>query len=510
MFSTALGTARSALAGGQPSGKPAPSETVAYFENQPASNPYRALLLRYATLPKAERAALDAWSNGPLGENDPPPSLTDAQHALARELSTALVAAGSAANTTREDWPLPANPNDPDNPMNIIPVGIGTTRALAQIAVKDAATLPPGEAAAVYVAAAQFGRQQRSGSTLIEQLTGIALESIAQAEAAKRLNEFSAEELARLSALWDQLKPPPSNAEAVAGEREVFFLPWVEKIIVPGLRALIEDPGAGSKPDDSDDANDFTKNLRLSGLMDLGGGQHRIILEDTRSGESLALDLGRATERIRLVSLDYEKRVAVISNGQSEAVVHLESKRIVRRPSHAATLRRMFEFSDIMGGSDRGKSSLAKMLTLAREHPGGPEGYGKDLVAAYQAGVDRHLQQAEKPQPDSEYAPHTEDPFLDLAVSSIGRIARIFNSSATHTMMFQAAIQHRLGQLGHSIDHSAFNDPWSDNNGRFYLKPAEDGAGFILTSRYEVRPGQPVTYKFGAPDAGFVRVITKP
>lgn len=487
-------------------------DALVYFENLPGTNPYRDVFIRFQSLPKEERDVLRAWSDGYVEEGEPLPTLTPDQIALARELSEAIVAAGAAPATAREAWPLVRDPNDPDNLAALFIPGIGSVRTLAKIATKDATSLPPGDAAAVYAAVVQLGRQQRSGATLIEQLLGVAVEGIAQAEAAKRLNEFSAEELAQLSSLWDQLKAPPSNAEALSGEREIFFRPMVENILVPGLRALLEDSDSGQEPDSSEPDSDFTKDLRLSGLIDLGGGQHRILLENTRTGESFALDLGRTSERIQLVSLDYEKRIAVIRSGGNEAEVHLESKRIIRKKNHAYAVRKMFETFDIMGDTENEKSSLEKILARIRAHPGGVDGYAKDLLAAYQAGVDKHIELAESPRaPKSENAKEpADDPLLAMTVPTIGKLARTFNSTSTQTLMFKAAIQHRLGQLSQSVDPFPLFDPWAGKLQPFDVKPAANGAGFVITSRYEVSPGEPVTYKFAAPDAGFIRVPVKP
>jgi hypothetical protein len=485
-------------------------QDLAYLENLPESNPYRSVLLRYQTLPKEERDTLRTWADGHAEENAPPPSLTAEQADLAREFTSAIVAARAEPPTSRADWPLLPNPEDPGNPAAIAMPGIGNLRALAKIAVKNASSLPPGEAIDIYAAIAQLGRQQRSGGTLIEQLVGVAIEGIAQAEAATRLNEFSPEELLRLSATWEQLKARPSNADALSGEREIFFRPWVENILVPGIEALLENPDAGLEKDGSTADADFTRDLRLSGLMNLGEGRHRVVLENTRDGEFIPLDLGRAVDGLELVSLDYDNRVAVIRRDGHEAVVNLESKRIVPRKNPGATLREIFKGFALMDEKS-GEAALEQTLARARDHPGGAKGYGRELLVAYQKGVARHIELAEAvlaPPPDSEPAP-PEDPFLALSMPTVGRLARTFNSSATQTAMLQAAIRHRLGQLHRPADSDGDRDPWGDTERSPFARESTPDGGFLLRSRYEVAPGQPVVYKFAAPDAGFIRVFTK-
>lgn len=492
---------------------PAPRDKdLAYLENLPESNPYRSVMLRYQSLPKEERAALRDWANGRAEEGAPPPTLNDSQTDLARELTAAIVAARNQPSTSHDDWPLLPNPEDPDNPAAISFPNVGNLRELAKIAVKNASSLPPGEAIDIYAAVAQLARQQRSGETLIEQLVGLAIEGVAQAEAATRLNEFSAEELLRLSSTWDQLMPRPSNADALAGEREVFFRPWVENVLVPGLKALLENPNAGLEQNGSATDPDFTRDLRLSGLMDLGEGRHRIVFENTRTGEFVPLDLGRPVDGLELVSLDYEKRVAVIRRNGHEALVHLESKRIVPRKSPAIALRKIFEALELFSDTESGKVTLEKLIEIARAHPGGAEGYGKDLFVAYQAHLDHRLKLAESAQaPQADDAPPLpDDPFLAMSMPAIGKVARTINSSATQTLMFQAAIRHRLLQLNPGAAPAPVPDPWSKDEAGFVFKPAENGVGFLMTSRYEINPGQPVAYKFAAPDAGFVRLPAGP
>ncbi len=480
-------------------------DALAYFQNLPASNPYRAALLRYQTLPAADREALKTWADG-RGENEPPPALSAEQARVAAELSAAIIAASGAPATARSDWPLMANPDDPENPAAVTLPGVGTLRTLARLTIAGAASLPADEACAVYAAAAQLGRQQRSGATLIEQLTGIAIENIAQAEAAKRLGELDAAGLNRLASLWSALTPPPANAKAVAGERDEFFLPILEHVLAPGLRALLADPKAGTADEPASPDAGFTRDLRLCGLVSLGEGSHRVILENTRNGESFSLEPGRTVDGIELVSLDYEKRLAVLRRGAREAVVLLESKRIIERANPARTFRETFKSFDLFQGEGSGEKSMQKVLVRARNHPEGVDGYLRDLRAEYQAGIDRQLRLADSPQAPAadEAAPGASDPFIAMTTPTIGRVIRTMNNAATQSSMLQAAIRHRMIQIGAEPTGDVQLDPWGEGNAGFVTTPTPDG-GFTLRSRYEVSPGRPLTYKFAASDAGFVR-----
>ena len=176
---------------------PARDDTLAYFENLPDTNPYRRTLLLYQRLPAADRDALKTWSDAHAGDDSPAATLTPGQAYLASEFSSMIAAAASTPSTTRSDWPLLPDPDDPTNPAAIILPGVGTLRTLARITVKNAASLPADQACVAYAAVAQLARQQRSGATLIEQLTGVAIEGIAQSGPARRLAEFSADDLRR-------------------------------------------------------------------------------------------------------------------------------------------------------------------------------------------------------------------------------------------------------------------------------------------------------------------------
>jgi hypothetical protein len=254
---------------------------------------------------------------------------------------------------------------------------------------------------------------------------------------------------------------------------------------VPGLRELLATNATGDEPDSISPEADFTRHLRLSGLANLGEGELRISLENTRTGESFSLRLGSTVEGVELVSLDFEKCLAVIRQDAREAVIHLKSKRIV--PQKTAALR--------------------QTLAAARAHPEGVDGYARDLFARYQSGVDQQLSLAKSPGYPADLSASAApgiDPILAFAMPAIGKVARTLHNSATQSTMLQAAVQLRLRALGQS-DATPPADPWSGDGSAFAVEKSPDG-GFLLRSRYETRTGKPLTYKFAAPDVGFVRV----
>ncbi|MEY4489530.1 MAG: hypothetical protein RIQ79_2038, partial [Verrucomicrobiota bacterium] len=321
------------------------ADPLADAETMPASNPYRATLVRYASLSPEDREALDNWAS-PLDKASAP-TLTAAQQTLARDLTSAVVATASSPATTAADWAPVFPDSDPDILLKTLIPTVGPTRTLARIATKAAATLPPSEAITAYAAIAQFGRQQRASSTLIQQLTGVAIEGVALSGASKDLLRFSPEELKHLSAAVHDLRPPPSIADSLGCELDTFFKPFIETKILPGLRALLAEEAAdnadSAAPDAQPDADrTFTRDLRLSGLLDLGDGERRILLENVATHIVLTLRENIAVEGITLTGIDFEKHRAYIRHEDREAVIHLQSKQIVERSRAAAEFRALF------------------------------------------------------------------------------------------------------------------------------------------------------------------------
>ncbi|MEY4489803.1 MAG: hypothetical protein RIQ79_2311 [Verrucomicrobiota bacterium] len=514
-------------------------EAAAYLNVVPATNPYRDVLLRLNALSPEDRDLVKNWAKQSAASStatastaaQSAPQLSAAQLTLVRELAAATVAAASKPALSAADWPLIPNPAEPDNPAAIALPAVGLSRELALLTVKAAESLPPGEAVAAYAAAAQLGRQQRAGVTLVEQLTGTVIEAAAITAASKRLGEFSPEDLRQLSSAWSALRPIPSNQDTFNGEREVFFKSILETNIRPGLHAMLAEAlareskesravsGEKSAPTTTSTATTneaetspdpdtgFTRHLRLSGLIDYGDGERRVCLEDHSKGTTLAIREGGTTEGIALVRIDFARRQALVRRGTREAIIDLESKRITELPPAIDRLRRLFaSYEAAFTTQDKIEpDTLEKFFARARRHPGGIDGYLDELIATYDRTLNKHLADADLAHPsppDPSAAPL--DPFLAVSLSSFGPMARRVNAAATQPVILQAAIQHRLTQLDPSSSATPPADPWAKDGSSFAIEKTPDG-GFLLRSRYEVRADKPLTYKFAAPDAGFVR-----
>lgn len=492
---------------------PVSLDTLPYLTNLPASNPYREILLRYAELPADQHRAFGSWFDGRLDPPDhPAPSLSPDQLNLIRELTASLVTASDHPALTASDWPLIPNPDAPDNPAAITLPALSLARDLARLAVKHADSLPPGEALHAYAAVAQLARQQRAGSTLIEHLTGVAVEGIAFSAASRRLNEFSAPELLALSQAWSSLAPLPSNATAFTGERDAFFFPLLENIVRPGLHALATHPQrafTSASPHPDPDAG-FTRDLRLSGLLDLGAGERRISLENLADRTTLTLrEGGPAVSGIRLLRIDFDRQEAHLRRGTRDAIVHLTSKTIHEStPEQAITrLRQLFGSFALINTTNPDHQTpdyLTTLLERALAHPGGIDAYLDQLRLDYQTALDQQLAAADSPQANPQRPPPPDDPLLRLFTPTIEPIARRLNTAATAPWALQAALHHRLLTLGAAHDHLGPSDPWAGEEGVDFLHQTTDDGGFTLRSRYEPRPNAPLTFKFATPDAGFL------
>lgn len=465
----------------------------------PESNPYRPVLVQYASLSPEDRAALENWVS-PTDDTTPLPVLTTEQKALARDLTAALVATTSAPPTTAADWAPATNPADPDNPFAALIPTVRPFRNLSRIAAKNAEIQSPSEAIETYAAIAQLGRQQRAGPSLIQQLTGVAIEGIAQAEAAERIGNLSAAQLQQLSAAFNGLQAAPSLTDSLSGERDLFFIPFMKKTVLPGLRALLDeeaDPALITAPAESE--RTFTRDLRLSGMLDLGDGERRVLLENLETGVVLTLLENRAVEGIILTSIDFEKRLAYIRHEDREAVIHLQSKHIVERSRAAQNLLKMFDDFSLS------PAARTRWLDGARAHSKGAEGYVRSLIHEYNVSLAVQILRARqaRPMPLAKSDDDT-DPLSDFGLNVIGKVARTLQNSQTQSTMLQAAIQLRLRELGHA-DATPPADPWAEDGSGFTVEETPDG-GFLLRSRYETSPDKPLTYKFAAPDAGFKRV----
>ena len=491
------------------------SETIAQLEQLPASNPYHAALLRLVNLPEADRAALQTWANQTPASGKSTPGLTAEQQTLATELREVVAAVPPLGP---EAWPRIPNPKDPDNPASLNFALFKNLRDISQIALKSADSLPADAAINTYSSVARIGGFQHTGLTLAGQMAGATFESMASTRAARRIGEFSPDGLRRLSAAWSNLHPLPASADVLAGERDAFFMPMTENIVVPGLHALLADPDAGrvsAEAAPTTPAAYLFRDLRLSGIVRLGPGEEQISLENSRTHETIVLRSGRSIDGLELVSIDFGQHRALIRRDEHDAFVDLRTKRVVALDLAARQLREMFGSLKGFSEADIDDDALAKILALVRAHPEGVDGYTRDLIVHYQTMIDQQLaliesakfpaetESAEQSAPASNADPLFA--FITFAAPSYASVGRKLHQSALYRDLLQAAIHHRLGTLGQNApDTAAPADPWSVDGAGFAYEAAP-GGGFVLRSRYEVAPDAPLTYKFATPDAGYQR-----
>jgi hypothetical protein len=477
-------------------------EVFAHIDRFPNSNPYRTILLHFQSLPKTDRERLTAWAIYETPEGEPSLVLDPAQERVVREIRAALLTASSQGDTAASDWPPLPSPHAPEDPTAITVPGTSLVRHIAQIATKSTASLPPAEAARVYAAIAKLGRQQRFGVTLGEQAAGAGIEAAAQTEIARRLSEFSDDDLALLSDAWTRLPAPPSTEELLENEITRVLRPIVEIHLAPALRALLAEAERAPREEPSalDPDAGFTRDIRLSALLHVAENEHRIVLQDIRTQETFTLRLAQAVRGIELVSIDYEKHHALIRRGTREALVHLESKQIIERDPAASGSRTKF-----LSRTDQ------KLLVRIRAHPEGVDGVVRKILAENEAHLRDQRELAELPEclPPPEIGSIANGNYL-VANPSFGHALRNLNRAATQAAMLQAALQHRRNQLHPVRAQPPTADPWSENSSEaFRLEPGPDG-GFVLRSRYETRPGEPVAFKFASLDAGRFRVSPMP
>jgi hypothetical protein len=479
------------------SAEPDPTERVSHL---PEANPYRAVALRWLSLPESDRKALSDWRSPDSSDGNAPAPLDASQLEIARALANDLAAAAKIGANQPQLWPPKPDPKNPDNPVNILIPDVGVMLDLARITNKVADTSPAADAIPLYGATARFGRDIRSGATLIQGLAGVAVEGIASAGAARRLNAFSPQELELLSSTWRQLPEPAGIQHALQSERDVFFIPLLERIILPGLLALQAegidtfDALSPSKPSPA------IKNLRLSGLIDADGEQ-LIHLENIATGHSFSVTNKRSAEGVKLIRFDAKAGRAWMRVNDTPAVLDLQSKQFVSARDDIARLRKFL-------GEDMGNESPTKTPEWVRRalaHPDGPEGYAIDLIEEYDRRMAEQVlsaQQSKKPQLVANDT--SSDPLLAMIMPTISQVARTINAASLQPTMLETAIRHRLGQPG-----ATTSDPWGvagagETPAPFAFEKTPDG-GFLLRSAYENRSGEPYTYKFGTPDAGVQR-----
>ena len=516
IFALGLATAptgHAMLSGGGDAATAAASDPLASIRHLPESNPYRAVLAAWLSLPAADRGAITGWANRDPADISAPATLSAEQKTHARQIAAALRDAASAPPTTTADWPLAYDPKDPDNPIAAFIPTTGSSRELARVATKVADESAPDEAIALYAATAKFGRESRQSDTLIGQLVGVATEGAALAGVARRIGEFSPAQLEALSSAWQNLPAPIGAEHSIVTERNLFFRHFIDKELLPGTKAYFAaaEPALDTLPSDADgDADAAIARLRLSALVDFGGDDKQITLENRDTGESFTVTRQRPAEGVELLGFDIPGQRATIRVHGREAVINLQTKEIVAR-SDALKRFQGFLKNFRFQGEAEGQAGAMPMditrqawLDRIKNHPGGPEAYFADALVRYDEYTARQLaaaDRAEYTEPSANEPDSSFDPVLAAIVPSFANFARNLHASDTRALMLQAAIRHRLGQT-----NQAPADPWSaaspDGAASPFVFTATPDGGFTLASRYQRRKDEPVTYKFAAPDAG--------
>lgn len=473
------------------------TERVAHL---PEANPYRTVAMRWLSLPEADRKAISDWMSPDDSEANHPAALNPTQQDIARAIAADLAAAAKIGAAQTELWPSKPDPQNSDNPVHIMIPDVAVMRDLAKITTKVADDSPPSAAIELYAATARFGRDIRSGATLIQGLIGIAVEGVASEGAARRLNAFSSQELELLSAAWSQLPRPAGIEHALNSERNVFFIPLLERIILPGLLALQAEGLDAFDSSSKSEPSPTLKNLRLSALI-AADGEQLIHLENTATGKSFSVTNEQSAEGVKLISFDAKAGRAWLRVDGTPAVLDLQSKRFVSARADIDRLRKLIG-EDLEIGSP---PKTPGWVRLALSHPDGPEGYVTDLIEEYDRRMAEQIagsRQNKRPPRSPNDVP--SDPLLAIIMPTMGQVARTINASSLQSTMLEAAIRRRLGQPG-----GMPSDPWGpvDTNkasAPFAFEQTPDG-GLILRSAYETRTDEPYAYKFGTPDAGVQR-----
>lgn len=485
-------------------------ERLALVRTLPESNPYGPALVRYMSLPEEDQRALRAWASPPAGEAPGP--LSSEQQALAHTFTAALVEAAKTPIMTENIWRTRPSPKEPDNPAAILLPEIGPIREIARIATKIADASSAADSIAIYLATAELGRSQRTGETILNHLAGAAIEGIATEAVARRLLDYSPAEMNRLAIEWPATNNIPPLSRALEAEKNVFFAPLIERIFRPGVKAYFaaeELAGReGTVHSDTSALDAHIAGLRLSGLID-DGVEKFISLERIKSGESFTVRQGRTEQGVELVDFDPANRRAHVRIDGLDAVIDLQTKKITATP--ATTALRVFRsfiasFSFYESPDAELSPEVLAWLEQISRHPEGPNAYFTDLIARYDQLMQAQIESAQEAKTPTPFpAAETDDHLLNLFMPTISGVARSLNANDTQTRMLYAAINHRLKQLDQSVDPFAAFDPWAGADMTpFGIEPATDG-GFVLRSAYERSSGKPVTYKFGAADAGAVR-----
>lgn len=298
--------ASSEVTGAEGPGEAKRRELNVALEKVPLANPYRRL---FETAIEAEVARVDKLPEVPIA-----PAL--------------LEAANAAASGGGMEWI--ARPEEMTMERNMkFAQELGVlSRLVTQIGrstVVAAEKLGPDEAADYYQAVLRLGRDYRSSGVMMPVLTGMGVERGVEQALALRADKLPEAVRARLCAALAALPAPPEATAVVEGELKHFMLPMLEKIVHGFWAWYCEEypTEAGVAPESIAGAD-----LRLSALVDFGGGERRVSLEDTKRGVTFTLEPGKVVEGVELVSIDFEKRRASLRVSGRECVLDLESKRV--------------------------------------------------------------------------------------------------------------------------------------------------------------------------------------
>ncbi len=466
-----------------------------YLSHIPETNPYRPVLHSLLAASPETQSALEAYF--PVEKHSVSSgTLTPDQQAFALELAASLVHAATAPAVGSGDWPLQPDPKAPEELFSGILPEIGPLKRLSAIALKSADALPADQAIPIYAAVAQMSRQQRQGLFLIQQLVGSRMEDDAIAAASRRLGELDPTALRALAQAWGGLMPIPDPRRALENERDVGFTYIVESILRPALRELL---GENPPEQDADTTTSFTRDLRLSGLIDHGDGELAVCLENTATKETFSVSSRHPAHDIRLERIDFERREAIIRRGRRQALIQLEAKTITEigfAPAPAA-VKSLDGILGLFRDKPDAEKRRAEWLAKVRAHPGGIEGYLSDLFAANDAYYERAFASARSVKASSSPPPRPpDDPVLNAITPTVRNFLRGQEGARLHAAMFQAAIRHRLNESGGAAAPIP-SDPWSENKEPFAREVLPGGA-IRLRSRYDTRDGQPVSFEFGA------------
>jgi hypothetical protein len=136
------------------SAQPDTTERVAHL---PDTNPYRAVAMRWLSLPENDRKAISEWLSPDTSNEHTPIPLDPAHQEIALAVAYELAAATKIGAAQPQLWPPKRDPKNPDNPFYLLIPDVGVMRELAQIATKVADVSPASDAIQLYAATARLG-----------------------------------------------------------------------------------------------------------------------------------------------------------------------------------------------------------------------------------------------------------------------------------------------------------------------------------------------------------------